>query len=145
MRKLTRVAVLGAFGLMAVLLAAAGSTRAQDKDKKEEKKLTTKQIMGAGHKGAEALFTKVQTAVKGKKWDDAAEPAKELAENGSIFPKAKPPRGDDESWQKLAGKYASDTKALAEAVEKKDADAAGKAGKAIGGSCKTCHDAHKGK
>lgn len=144
LRKMTKVALLGAFGVLAVLLAASGSGRAQDKDKKDEKKLSTKQIMGAGHKGAEALFGKVQKAVKGKSWDDAAEPAKELAANGSLFPKATPPKNPDaKSWEKLSTAYADNTKALAEAVEKKDEAAANKAIKAIGGSCAACHKEHK--
>ena len=140
-RMITKAVLAGAVGVCALLCAQVEHVRAQDKD---EKKLTTKQIMGAGHKGADALFGKVQAAVKAKKWEDAAEPAKELAANGSIFPKAKPPKGDDESWKKLAGKYADDTKALAEAVDKKDEAAAKKAMTGIG-NCKTCHDAHKGK
>ena len=141
LRKMLKVTLAGTVGMLALLLAQSESVRAQDKDKK----LSTKQIMGIGHKGADALFTKVQAAVKAKKWDDAAEPAKELAANGSLFPKASPPKGDAKSWEDLAGKYADNTKALNEAVEKKDADAAAKAGKAIGGSCKACHDAHRGK
>lgn len=141
LRNLTKLALMAALGGAALLLAQAGSSHAQDK----EKKLSTKQIMGIGHKGADALFGKVQAAVKAKKWDDAAAPAKELAENGSLFPKAAPPKDDKKTWDKLATKYADDTKALADAVEKKDEAAAKKAGGAIQGSCKACHDNHKGK
>lgn len=146
MRKLVKVAMAGALGLLAVVFAHSGSVGAQDKkDKKKDEKLTTKQIMGVGHKGADSLFAKIQTAVKAKKWEDASAPAKDLAANGSLFPKTTPPKGDAKSWEDLAGKYAENTKALSEAVEKKDEDAANKALKAIGGSCKGCHDAHKGK
>ena len=143
LRKLMKVTVAGVFGLLAVALAQSGTIKAQDK--KDEKKLTTKQIMGAGHKGADALFAKVKTAVEAKKWADAAEPAKDLAANGSLFPKATPPKGEAKSWEDLAGKYAENTKALGDAVEKKDEAAAKKALGAIGGSCKGCHDNHKGK
>ena len=141
LQKFLKVTLVASIGMLALVLAKTESAKADDKDKK----LTTKQIMGIGHKGADALFNKVQTAVKAKKWEDAAEPAKELAANGSLFPKATPPKGDAKSWEDLAGKYADNTKALSDAVEKKDADAAAKAGKAIGGSCKGCHDAHRGK
>jgi cytochrome c556 len=144
LRKCVKVALAGAFGLLAVLLSQTADVRAQDKDK-EKKELTTKQIMGIGHKGADQLFGKIQKAVKDKKWDDAAAPAKELAENGSLFPKATPPRDDKKTWEKLAGAYADNTKALAEAVEKKDEDKFKKASGAIQGSCKACHDNHKGK
>lgn len=139
LRKLTKVVVAGALGLAAVVLAQGQAVRA------DEKKLTTKEIMGTGHKGAESLFEKIKGAVKEKKWDAAAAPAKDLAANGSAFPKATPPKGDAKSWETLATKYAENTKALADAVEKKDEDAAKKAIGAIGGSCKTCHDSHRGK
>jgi cytochrome c556 len=141
LQKFLKVTTAGAFAVLAIALAQSSAVRAQEKDKK----LTTKQIMGTGHKGADSLFAKVQTAVKAKKWDDASGPAKELAENGSMFPKATPPRDDKKNWEEMAGKYADNTKALAEAVNKKDEAAAGKALMAIGGSCKACHDDHKGK
>ena len=140
-RKLLKVTLAGVLGVLTLVLSQSDSAKAQDK----EKKLTTKQIMGMGHKGADALFGKVQAAVKAKKWDDASAPAKELAENGSLFPKATPPKGEAKSWEDLAGKYAENTKALSDGVEKKDAEAVTKASKAIQGSCKGCHDNHKGK
>ena len=145
LRKMLKLTLAGALGLLTVVLAESANARAQDKKDKEEKKLTTKQIMGTGHKGADALFEKVKAAVKAKKWDDASAPAKELAENGSLFPKATPPRDAKKIWDDLAGKYADNTKALSEAVEKKDEDAAKKAVGAIGSSCKACHDNSKGK
>ena len=142
LRKLLKVTLAGTVGVLALALAQSENVRAEDK--KEDKKLTTKQIMGAGHKGADALFGKVQAALKAKKLEDAAEPAKELAANGSLFPQATPPKNPDApSWKELAGKYAENTKALADAVDKKDADAAAKAAKAIGGSCGACHKSHK--
>ncbi len=143
LRVMTKVALASVFGLCAVMFAKMENVGAQEK--KEEKKLTTKQIMGTGHKGAEALFGKIQAAVKAKKLDDAVAPAKDLAANGSLFPKATPPKGDAKSWDDLAGKYAVNTKALADAAEKKDEDAVKKAIATIGGSCKACHDNHRGK
>lgn len=143
LRKLQKVTTAGVLGLLAIAFANSGPIEAQEK--KSDKKLTTKQIMGIGHKGADALFAKVKTAVEAKKWEDAASPAKDLAENGSLFPKATPPKGEAKSWEDLAGKYAENTKALNDAIEKKDEAAAKKAMGAIGGSCKTCHDNHRGK
>jgi hypothetical protein len=145
LRKLLKVTTVAALGLLAIVLAQSGSIGAQEKKDTKDEKKTTKQIMAAGHKGADALFDKVKTAAKEKKWDDAVTPAKELAENGALFPKATPPKGEAKSWEDLSGKYAENTKALSEAVGKKDEAAAGKAITAIGGSCKACHDAHKGK
>jgi cytochrome c556 len=143
LRKFTKPVLAGVFGILALVFAQGAAIRGDDK--KEEKKLTTKQIMQAGHKGADAHFEKVKAAVKGKKWDDAATPAKELAANGALFPKASPPKGDAKSWEDLSGKYAENTKALAEAVEKKDEAAANKAVGVIGSSCMACHKEHRGK
>ncbi|MFM8271514.1 MAG: cytochrome c [Gemmata sp.] len=138
LRLMTKVALAGVFAVCAVMCAQIESAKAQDKK-------TSKQIMAAGHKGADALFGKVQAAVKAGKLEDAAAPAKELAANGALLSKATPPKGDAKSWEDLAGKYAANTKALSEAVEKKDADATKKAAGAIQGSCKACHDGHRGK
>ncbi|MBY0457353.1 MAG: hypothetical protein K2V38_08455, partial [Gemmataceae bacterium] len=63
-RNVTKLALASALGLAAVLFTQIASSRAQDKkDEKKEEKKTTKQIMGANHKGAEALFGKIQAAV----------------------------------------------------------------------------------
>lgn len=140
LRKLTKLALATSLGLLALTFAQSENGLAEDK--KEEKK-TTKQIMSAGHKGADALFAKVQAAAKAKKLEDASAPAKELAANGALFPKATPPKGEAKSWEDLAGKYAENTKALSEAVEKKDEAAVTKAIGAIGGSCMGCHENHR--
>ncbi len=138
LRKFTMLTLCGALGVLSLMFAQSASIQA------EEKK-TTKEIMTAGHKGADALFAKVQAALKAKKLEDAEAPAKELAANGALFPKATPPKGEAKSWEDLSGKYAANTKALSEAVAKKDEDAAKKAAGAIGTSCMACHTAHRGK
>jgi cytochrome c556 len=129
---------LGVVGVLSLMFAQNMQTQAEDKK-------TTKEIMMAGHKGADSLFAKVQKALKAKKLADAEEPAKQLAENGALFPKATPPKGDAKSWETMATKYAANTKALYTAIEKKDEAAAKKAAGAIGGSCMACHKAHRGK
>ena len=144
LRKMLKVALVGAFGLMAVVLAESATVRAQDKDKKEEKK-TTKQIMSAAHKGDDALAAKVTLAVQDAKWEDAQKFAKQLAAGGALLPKATPPRGDAKSWETLSTKYAENTKALFEATDKKDTDTAKAGLETINGSCKACHMSHKGK
>lgn len=134
LRKFKTVTLCGA--LAALMLMFAQSADSQDKK-------TTKEIMKAGHKGADAHFEKIKDAVKAKKWEDAEKPAKDLAANGALFPKATPPKGDAKSWETLSTKYADNTKALSEAVEKKDEDAAKKAIGAIGSSCMACHKEHR--
>ena len=138
-----RAAVVTAFGVAAVGLVA-GRARTAD-DKKDDTAPTVKQIMSMGHKGADALMNKIGAAAKAGKWDVAQKAATGLAENGAKLGKNVSKKGDAKSWEMLAKKYAEDTKAVAEAAEKKDADATKTALGTLGASCKACHDAHKGK
>ncbi len=85
------------------------------------------------------LFSK-----KAGKFSNALKTTKEIHELGAMLEKAEPEKGSKESWKKLAGKFGENTKALHEAAEAKELDKVKAAQKSIGGSCKACHDAHKG-
>jgi cytochrome c556 len=111
----------------------------------QEKGLTIKDIMKAGHAGADALMTQAKNAAKDGKWDAAVAAAKSLDSNAALLHKATPSKGGADSWEKLAGGYHKNTTALLAAAEKKDAPGVSKAAGAIGASCKTCHSTHKGK
>jgi hypothetical protein len=139
LRKLLRVTLAGALGVMAFLLAY-GATATGD-DKKEDKVPTIKEIMTKGHKGTNAYIAKIKAAAKDGKWDDAKEYAKTLAFFGENLGKNKPPQGDADEWEKITKKYADSTKAVAKAVEDKDATATNKA---LGGiNCGECHKVFK--
>jgi cytochrome c556 len=138
-RKLTRVYLAFVLGAAAVALAVGPVVSADDKA------LSIKEIMAAGHKGDTALMAKVAQASKAGKWDDAQKFAKKLAENGTVLSKGMPKRGDAKSWDALAKKYADNTQAIADATEKKDAAATKTALGGLGASCKECHTAHRGK
>lgn len=141
MQKLVRV------GLFATALlgfvVAGGITIAQDKDKK--KTPTIKEIMGKGHKGAKSLMAGIGQQAKTGKWEDAQNGAAALKEFGEAIGKNKPPRGDADSWKTQAENYKKNTAAVAEAAEAKDAAKVAASLKTLGGSCKGCHDNHKGK
>lgn len=92
-----------------------------------------------GKKGA---IGKASEAVKAGKWEVAAKETETL-KHGEDLVKNKPNKGDQASWEKLAKAYGKNTADAAAAIEKKDKDAFEKSAKAVGGSCKTCHDAHK--
>jgi len=139
LRKLLRVTLAGALGVMAFLLAY-GSAAMSD-DKKEEKVPTIKEIMTKGHKGTDAYIAKIKAAAKDGKWDDAKEYAKTLAFFGENLGKNKQPKGDEDAWEKATKKYAEATKAVSKAVEDKDASAAAKALGTI--DCAGCHKAFK--
>ena len=65
------------------------------------------------------------------------------AELGSALPKNDPPKGDKESWKKLAEAYSSQCKALNEAAEKKDLVGAKHAFGKHRTACMSCHRAHR--
>ena len=87
---------------------------------------------------------KCKTAVEGEKWEDAQKEAKTMADLGSKLGKNTAPKGEKDSWEKLTKKFAADAKAVADAAEKKDKEAATKAIGTFQKACKNCHDNHKG-
>lgn len=77
-------------------------------------------------------------------WEAVQKTTAEIAELGSSLHKGEPQKGDKESWKKLAGKFGENTKALHTAAEAKNLVKLKATQKAIGGSCKSCHDVHRG-
>ncbi len=143
-RKLIRVAFSAALGVLAMTLAyGTAATAGQEQKDKEDKIPTISEIMSQGHKGTDSFLAKIKGEVKGEKWEDATTHAKALAVFGEALGKNKPSKGDEKSWKNLTEKYATNTKAVLTAVEKKDAKAANTALGAIGMSCGGCHKAHK--
>jgi cytochrome c556 len=147
-RKLIRASLFAALGAVALVLSfgAAASTAQDRKDdkKKDAKVREISEIMSTWH-SKKGSFGKLGAAVKGGKWEDAAELVKSYTTDAADLGKNKPPRGDAKSWESLTTKYVENVKAVSDGVEKKDATAAGTGLKAIGGSCKTCHNAHQPK
>jgi hypothetical protein len=141
LRKLTRVILAGALGLMAVVLAAGTGARAEDK--KDDKLPTISEIMKKGHDKTDGYIAKIRSAAKDGKWEDAQKYAKTLAFFGENLGKNKPTKGDAESWEKLTKKYAENTKLALKGTEDKDVKTVNKA---LGGiNCGECHKVHKGK
>ena len=122
------------FSLSAFLPAAADDTTE-----------SVKKIMGAMNKGPKSLTGLLKTALKAQSpnWTVIQKDTKRIAELTDALTKLKPKKGDGSSWEKLSTAYAADAKALDEAAGKKDKAAAEAAFKKLGGSCKSCHDAHK--
>jgi cytochrome c556 len=87
---------------------------------------------------------KKEVAATPTDWEAIQKTTKEIHELGESLEKAEPEKGDKESWKKLAGKFGENTKSLHDAAEAKDLNKVKAAQKSIGGSCKACHDAHKG-
>lgn len=134
-RKLGRAAL---FAAAAIILAGSGAALTAD-----DKVPSVEEIMSKGHAGGKSLMKKIGNDAKAGKWDDASTNAKALAVFGEALGKNKPPQGGEDSWKKLTASYKTHTGDIAEAVEKKDAKAAGDALGVLGKSCKGCHDVHK--
>lgn len=133
------------FAAMLAVIAGLGivlpSLAEQDKDP------TIKDIMKKANGGSKGLCAIIGADLKGKdiKWEAVQKDSKELAACVAFLTKNKPPKGEQDSWDKLTKEYIANAKALAEAAEKKDAKEALAAHKKLVAACMGCHTAHKGK
>jgi cytochrome c556 len=142
--------MLRKFGVAAVLVAAAAVSAtvviAAD-EKKEEKTPTIKDCMK--FQGRNGLATKVETAAKDGKWDDAAKVSAELAKLGEAIGKNTPPQNAEkkDDWEKQAKGFAERTKAVDDAVKAKKADDVSTTVKALldNKTCGGCHGTFKPK
>jgi cytochrome c556 len=108
--------------------------------------LSIKDIMVKAHKGDKAVIRNLGRELRRPQpdWSKVDPLAKELESLGKALTKATPEKGDKASWDKLAGGYHNDAKALASAADKKDVTGARAALGRLGKACKACHDAHRG-
>jgi cytochrome c556 len=132
---------LGAGILALATVALAGG--------RDDQQPTIKEIMEKAHKGtkqSQALLTQVRNELKkdDPNWEKVQKQAKELVSLGTSLGKNEPPRGDKESWEKLTAAYVANAKKLEAGAEEKDQAAARAAVAKLGGSCRSCHMAHKG-
>ncbi len=106
---------------------------------------TIKSVMGKLHKGSKSQFAllKTQAEAPTPDWTAIGKTTKDFVILGAALEKNEPPKGDKASWKKLADKYFADSKSLDDAASAKDLTALKAAQKAMGGSCKSCHTAHK--
>jgi cytochrome c556 len=128
-------------GLLTVIAWTSSPAGAQSDDEMP----TLKEIMAKLHKGSKAPLNTVKNALKNESpdWAKIETDAKVIEKLGAFLPKTEPPRGDKASYEKLAKAYASNAKKLEEAAEKQDLEKARAASKSLGGSCQTCHKAHR--
>jgi hypothetical protein len=115
----------GVIAVFSMLLLLDANIQGGDKDKKEQKAITIKQVMKAHGKGG--LLAKV------KEGTATSEEKKKLLSLYEALGKTTPPRGDEASWK-------AKTAALVTAVKTNDVEALKKAA-----DCKACHSEHKGK
>lgn len=141
--------MLRKFGVAALLLAvvAGFASVVVADDKKDEKAPTLKDCMK--FQGRNGLATKVETAAKADKWDDAQKVSAELAKLGEALGKNTPPKNAEkkDEWEKQAKGFAERTKAVDDAAKAKKADDVSTAVKALldQKTCGGCHSNFKGK
>jgi cytochrome c556 len=133
-----------AAGVLVILLVAglaAGPVGASSDDETD----SIKKVMDVLHKGARSPLNTVKGALKGNSpdWSAIQKQAKLFARYGASLPKNDPPRGDKESFEKLANAYASAAKAFAASAEKEDLQGSRDAFKKISTSCMPCHKSHR--
>jgi cytochrome c556 len=108
---------------------------------------TVKEIMTKAHKEGSGLLADVGKALREDEpdWDDIQKETKELVELGTALGKAKPPKGEQDSWDRLSKSYLDKVKALDAVSQKKDKSGAQNAFKSVRTSCGACHMAHRPK
>jgi len=118
----------------AILVAGAGASATGDKDKKEGKSLTIKEVMQKAHGGGKkALIAKFGAGTADKK------DAETLLDLYSNLAKAESPKGEAADWK-------TKTEALVAAAKDLVAGKEGAAAKLQEASnCAGCHKIHKGK
>jgi cytochrome c556 len=129
----------GSAAFLAVLVCIGTSSAEADKEP------TLKEIMKKCNGGPKGLCALIGAGLKGDKpsWDDLQKEAKDLVECSSFLPKTKAPKGDQESYEKLAKGYVDIAKDLQSAVDKKEQKDAVTAQKKLAGTCKACHESHR--
>lgn len=105
-----------------------------------------KDVMSKAHKGSGSLLPTLGKELKADSppWTDIQKQVKELVDLGETLAKNDPPKGEKASWKKQTEQYVKNAKALQDAAEKKNASDAKAAHAKLAGSCKACHQAHKG-
>jgi hypothetical protein len=111
----------------------------------EPKPPTVADIMKEANKPTGLYFGLMkELALPRPDWADAADDAKQLTALMAALTKTRAAKGDAASWTSLTADYLAQTKALEQAVLKKDKAAALAAGNRLGGAtCKKCHDVHR--
>ena len=130
--------VLSAIGLISLLIVSVARVYAADEPPK-----TIKEVM-ANHK-KDQLRQQIGDEIKATSPDWAAlqKKTKTYADATAKLGSFDPPKGDKDSYKKLAASFAESAKEIDKAVQAKDAKAAMAAFQKSGMACSACHQAHR--
>jgi hypothetical protein len=130
--------VAGGVVLVSVLILALQPGGAEARDP------TIKDVMSKLHKGLSPLGQlKRDLQEDDPPWAEIQKTTHQFVVLGAALGKNDPPRGDKESWAKLARQYLENAKAMDESAQKKDRDGALAGQARLAGSCNACHKAHR--
>jgi cytochrome c556 len=127
--------------LLALLLCGLSSAGARDEQPSEIKAIMLKvNKPGGGHYSIIVQELKAEDT----DWGEVNRNAQELKRLVDMLPKAKPPKGDADSWARLTKAYGVEANALLEAAKKKNKPAAQAAVNRMGeAACMNCHKMHR--
>src|SRR5262245_8589602 len=136
-KRWTALAVVTALAV----LAGYGSTAGAQDDKTP----TIKEIMGKAHRGGTALVSVIGNQLKAANpdWEAIQTQSKSLADLGVALGKNKPPKGTQQSWDRLTKAYNDNAQVLVMAAEAKDKRKAAAAHQKLAQSCMGCHTPHR--
>jgi cytochrome c556 len=109
---------------VAVVIPVGAVSFAAFDDEKYDKETVMKTLFQK-KSGKFSSVLKKQVEAKSPNWEEIQKTTEDIAKYGKALGQNDPDKGDKESWKKLTGKVKASQKA-------------------IGGSCKACHDAHRG-
>lgn len=130
-------------GMAAVLGLVGIGSQAEGQDSAP----SIKKVMGKLHNKQKGLLPAVGKALQSESpnWTEIKKGSKLIADLSSTIVDVEPPKGDKENYMKLSKAYMETAKDLQSAAEAEDAEKAKAAAKKLGGTCKTCHQAHQAK
>ena len=130
--------------LAVALMIPVGAVAVGAFDDEEYDTETVMKSLFAKNKGKFGSVLKKEVAATPTDWSAIQKTTEEIAKYGKALGKNDPEKGGKDSWKKLTDKFAENTKSLDDAADAKDLAKVKASQKAIGGSCKACHDTHRG-
>ncbi len=105
---------------------------------------TIKDVMDRLHKGSSPLGNlKRDLQEDDPPWSEIQNTTRQFVTLGAFLAKNDPPKGDKESWARLAKQYFDNAKAMDAAAQQKDKSGTLAARERLAGSCTGCHKAHR--
>jgi hypothetical protein len=129
-----RLLVVGLPALLAVTAVAEG-----------ERKPSIRAVMHKEYTVSRAPFLVIKKELDSETpdWEKVRESARTFVTLAAALERNDPGDGDKESWKKLTELHLGDAKAMEDAAEARDKDAALVVHRRMAAACKACHAAHR--